>query len=503
MKNFLSSLFSPAGLFLVTLLAARLMFAQQIGLELSPDEAYYWDWSRHLAWGYFSKPPMVAWLIHLFTKYLGTSEYSVRVPAVLCGTFYLAFVYYLGQRLFDRKVGLWAAFAAAASPLASIYSFVMTIDPPLLFFWAWALCLGWQAAESQKLKDFLFLGLIWGLGLLSKQTMVAFIGMYFLWLYLDREKRPLLKKAGPYLAVGTAFFLLLPNLLWNAKHGWITFRHTSKHFEEEFFSLLGPGRFLLEQAGVITPVTFFLLLFVFYVFLQREKLRKNSHLLYLFVLSAVPLALVTPLSFFRPVNANWPYPFYTAGYIFLAALILRAKWPGTWGPILRRLFFFGTLFGMFIALAVYHLPRKPSDFPPKVQRLLYKFYGWKEMAAYGAKHLRKGDLVIASKRHYASELAFYLPGRPRTYVFWQGEFKSQYDLWDGLSEKLCQDALVVLKSEGEAQRLARCFDQLEFLGAWEKEIFGKRRRVLFYRGHHLNLCPYLGPESAPSKALCK
>src|SRR6187549_3191838 len=32
-------------------------------LELYPDEAQYWLWSRHLDFGYFSKPPVVAWLI--------------------------------------------------------------------------------------------------------------------------------------------------------------------------------------------------------------------------------------------------------------------------------------------------------------------------------------------------------------------------------------------------------------------------------------------------------
>ncbi len=496
MKDFLSSLFSPAGLFLVTLLAARLMFAQQIGLELSPDEAYYWDWSRHLAWGYFSKPPMVAWLIHFFTKYLGTSEYSIRVPAALCGTFYLALLYYLGQRLFDRKVGLWAAFAAAASPLASIYSFVMTIDPPLLFFWAWALCLGWQAAENKKLRDFVFLGLVWGLGLLTKQTMMAFLAMYFLWLGLDPQRRPLLRHPGPYLALILSLTLLAPNLLWNAKHHWVTFKHTATHFEEKAFSLEGPARFFLEQAVVITPVLFSLMLFVFYTFVRSEKLKKNSALFYLFVLSAIPLFLVAPLSFLRKVNANWPYPFYASGYLLLSALILRGNWPQGRGPLLRRLFFLGVVLGMMIAVAIYHLPRKPQDFPPKVQRLLYKFYGWKDLAHTTAKYLKNGEFIATTKRHYAAELAFYLPGRPETYVFWSGTIESQYDLWDGLSERVCQDGILVLKSQEEARRLAACFEELEFLEHWEKEIFGKTRRVLIYRGHHLNPCPYLGQSSA-------
>ncbi len=494
MKGFLASLYSPAGLFLFVLLAARLTFIQQIGLNLTPDEAYYWDWSRSLAWGYYSKPPLVAWLIHLSTLKLGHSEYAVRVPAALCHTLFLAFIYYLGQRLFDRKVGLWAAVAAAASPISAVYSFVMTIDPPLFAFWAAALCLAWQASESRKITDFLKLGLVVGLGLLTKQTMVAFLPLYFAWLAAFPAKRDLLREKRLYLAPLLALLLFLPNLYWNMQHGWITFKHTSTHFQEETFNWTGPLKFLLEQAGVITPVIFGLILLVFYTYLKRPKLRKNEKLGFLFFFSAIPLALVLPLALLRKVNANWPHPFYASAFVLTSALILRGRWPEGKGAFWRKIFFLGVVFGMFLMVTTYQLPRTPQKFPPKVQRLLYKFYGWKELATAATPYLKEGLPVITVRRDYAAELAFYLPQRPRPYVFWRGSIESQYDLWDGLPDLLGQNALLVLKHEGEIRRYRICFEEVKYLSSWEKNIFGKRRRAYFYYGYRLKDCPYLGPK---------
>ena len=501
MKDFFNSLFSTGGLFILTIVAARLTFMQQIGLQLTPDEAYYWDWSRHLAWGYYSKPPLVAWLIALSTAKLGISEYAVRIPAVLLGGLYLVFIYYLARRLFDAQMAIWAVLAAAVSLISAVYSFVMTIDPPLLAFWAIALCLGWLAAENQSLKGFLFTGVAVGLGLLAKQTMIAFPVLYFVWLAWDRTKQGLLRTPGPYLMALVALVMILPNLIWNAKHDWIMFRHTSTHFQEQAFHLTGPLRFLTEQAGVITPIIFALMLLVFFIVATRPKLREQSPLLYLFVFSAVPLLLVLPLSFLRKVNANWPAPFYTSAFILVTALCLRAKWPGGRERLIRRLFLLGVLLGMVVNIVAYRLPVMPQKFPPKIAAILYKFYGWKEMASKVEALRPKGALIITNRRDFASELAFYLPDHPQTYTFWGGRVSSQYDLWDGLSRHLGQDAVIVKRGWPSAKALAACFEEVKPLASWEEKLIGGRVRgveVLWGRG--LRPCSLIGPQRDQPKS---
>src|SRR5262245_32109308 len=72
-------------------------------LDLAPDEAHYWDWSRHLDWSYYSKGPLVAYLIRLgcvlasdWSRQLTATEMpAVRLPAVVCGSLLLASLYVL------------------------------------------------------------------------------------------------------------------------------------------------------------------------------------------------------------------------------------------------------------------------------------------------------------------------------------------------------------------------------------------------------------------------
>src|SRR5271166_2824787 len=75
--------------------------------DLYPDEAQYWVWSRHLALGYYSKPPLVAWLIALTTAIFGESEFAIRLSAPLLHAGTAIFVYGVGARLYDDRVGFW------------------------------------------------------------------------------------------------------------------------------------------------------------------------------------------------------------------------------------------------------------------------------------------------------------------------------------------------------------------------------------------------------------
>jgi len=426
-KGLLDLLFSIEGLFLLIILAFRLGFVREIPLQLSPDEAYYWDWSRELSWGYYSKPPMVAWLIALFTRFLGVSEYAVRVPAVLCGLGFLVIFYRLTHRLFGRLPARWALFAAALVPIFTVFGLLMTIDPPLLFFWTAALYWGWLAAEKNRRFHWLSLGIFCGLGLLTKQTMLAFGFFYGLWLLAFR--RELLRTPGPWLALVVALVLWAPNLYWMATHQWITLRHTEHHFREQGLNPAGPLRFLAEQAGVFTPLLFGLFLWVSLEMLRRRNWRAEPRLTYLWALSAWPYLAVLPLSFFRKVNANWPMPFFVAGLGLAAGVIFSLR--GTrWPRILRGLYALGLLLAFLGTALVYQLPRFPEKFPRPLAGLLFRFYGWKELASVVRKYRRPGEVILTDNRYFASELAFYLPDHPRVYQFpVLNPPRSQYHLW--------------------------------------------------------------------------
>src|SRR5688572_7590319 len=72
-------------------------------IDLAPDEAHYWDWSRHLDWSYYSKGPLVAWMIRASCTLFGDVMPAVRFPAVLCGAGLLVSLYVLTVQTFRRE----------------------------------------------------------------------------------------------------------------------------------------------------------------------------------------------------------------------------------------------------------------------------------------------------------------------------------------------------------------------------------------------------------------
>ncbi|CAE7482111.1 unnamed protein product, partial [Symbiodinium sp. CCMP2456] len=155
----------------------RLVYLAFDPFDLVHDEAYYWDWSRQLDYGYFSKPPMIAWLIGLSTRLLGDHEFAVRLPAVLLGTGSLAFVFMLARRMYDAKVGFWATMLVAMTPGNVAMSLLMTIDAPFLFFWSAAMYCFWRLLEKgeDRWKWLVATTVVIGLGLLTKQTMAGML----------------------------------------------------------------------------------------------------------------------------------------------------------------------------------------------------------------------------------------------------------------------------------------------------------------------------------------
>ena len=106
-----------AGVLAITLL--RLLWLVFQPADLYPDEAQYWFWAQHPALGYYSKPPLVAWLIALTTGLFGESEFAIRLSAPLLHAGTAVFVYAIAARLYDSRIALWSALAYASLPGAS------------------------------------------------------------------------------------------------------------------------------------------------------------------------------------------------------------------------------------------------------------------------------------------------------------------------------------------------------------------------------------------------
>ena len=153
-------------------------------LQLYADEAQYWVWSRHLDFGYFTKPPLIAWLIWA-TTLANNAEPFVRLSSPLLHGAAGLFLFCAARRLYDARVGLASLLLYALMPAVQLGAFVMSTDTPLVACLAGAL---WAYAAMQsgletntrtpRWRAALGLGIALGLAFLAKYAaLYAVIGI--------------------------------------------------------------------------------------------------------------------------------------------------------------------------------------------------------------------------------------------------------------------------------------------------------------------------------------
>ena len=398
--------------------------------DLAPDEAHYWDWSRQPGWAYYSKGPLVAWLIRASCLAFGDTPFGVRFPAAVCSALLVVAVYRLAVDHFGPRVGLHTLLVGLTLPLVSTGATVMTIDAPLLACWAWA-------AVAVRRGCWTAAGLLCGVGVLAKLTMLLFPVCVGLWL-LSAGRRPVgfLKLAVLALAG------LAPQLFWNATHGWVNLAHLGWQGTgagRGSPGLLGPPEFVATQAGVL--LGFWLVAGV------MACRRRDPRTALLWWLTVPVWGLFAVVSLSAKPQANWPAVAYVGG---LPLAVAWATHPGRSVWVQRGLV---AACGVGVALSVVaHFPAlvrpalarltgPPTDANPAPVRRLdpsARLAGWRTLAKE-VDRLRNqvraetGDepLVAGMSWTLPGELAFYCDGRPTVYSFSlaAGERHSQYDVW--------------------------------------------------------------------------
>src|SRR5262245_12002803 len=222
-------------LILGTAILRLLYLVYDCPLDLAPDEAHYWHWSQRLDWSYYSKGPLVAFLIRASCFLLGNlSEHltgnqmaAVRFPAVVCGALLLTSMYVLSAMFLRREK--WALLVIALAltlPILSAGALLMTIDAPYTCAWGWALVFVYRALFRDSPRSWLWAGVCVALGVLAKHTMVLFVPMVGLFLLAAPAVRGQLRQRGVWIMLFVGALGGLPILLWNMQHDWITLKHT-------------------------------------------------------------------------------------------------------------------------------------------------------------------------------------------------------------------------------------------------------------------------------------
>jgi 4-amino-4-deoxy-L-arabinose transferase-like glycosyltransferase len=386
---------------LVALLAARLIANAFARTDLVFDEAQYWSWSRDLDFGYFSKPPLIAWIIRGTTELCGNGEACIRSFPPVFYAIASWFVFLTGRALYGARAGFWAAIMFATLPVTAFLAAAVTTDVPLLLFWSIALYLWTMLIERKSMAWAIALGLTIGVGLLAKYAMIYFpLGMACHAIF-SAEAREALRGRRALVIALIAVALVVPNLYWNYTHGFVTFHHTAANaaWHRQVGHAWRFTQFLLYQLGLYGPVVVPMLLWLTVLAIRG---RTDRRVVMLLAFSLPILILITVQSLISRTHANWTAPVAVAASILVMGRVIEHE---------RRVLFWTIVVTNALATTAMMIgPALPAGVLPAKFDPYARTSGWKAVAAAVREQLAKDDYraIAVDSRDLAAELIYYL-----------------------------------------------------------------------------------------------
>ena len=448
-------------LILLALTAVRLIGLAWSDVDLFFDESQYWAWSRELAFGYFSKPPLLAWLIAGADAICGSGEACIRAPApvLYLGTCLVS--YAIAKALYDEATAFWAAILLATSAGVAFSSRIISTDVPLLFFWALALLAYVKLLQGGDRRWGVLLGVSFGLGMLAKYAMIYFVLGIAAAAVIDRDARALLRSPSLWLAAAIGGALVLPNAIWNALNGFVTLTHVGHNIQGggAVFSPLMGLEFLASQFAVFGPVAFSVLLIVL-VRMRKPEIGRADCLMLCF---AIPtLALVTATAFVTRANGNWAAPAFISANVLVAAVLVRhAAW--RWIAVSIA---FGVVAQMLMLVGDANARRMSVPWLAKPD-VYARTMGWRSLGEEVEKVARAvgARSIVAEQRDVVASLIYYQRNSGRAVYSWPTSTVANhhFDLTRRLATGATEPVLFISPC-GSAQRPARAYPNVEALG---------------------------------------
>ena len=378
------------------------------------DEMYFVDCGKHFAAGYVDHPPLVPWVARLMCELGGCGVVSLRLPSLLArlGTVLLTtmLVGRLGGRGFAQVIaGLAVVFAPAYQRMGKILC--IPVFEPL--FWTGGTLLLLALARGARPRLWLLLGVVVGVGLLNKHTMLVWAAGAGV-AVLASPLRAHLRTPWPWLGAGLALLIWSPNLIWQAQHHWATVEFL-RNIQHGMLAQIPRPLFLLGQLLYMHP--FGVLLWgVGLVIAVRGSDRDGRLFAWIFV-TALTVFLVT---------RGKPY-YLAAAYppLFAAGAVAWEKWlarlPGRVGLLSAQVL--TGLATTLVTLPFFSLPAVNAKVELLLGRVvpavalthdLHDEFGWSELAATTAAVVqqldpdeRRRSTVVAANYGEAAALNYF------------------------------------------------------------------------------------------------
>lgn len=467
---------------LASVLTIRIISLWFNNSELFFDEAQYWFWAQELEFGYFSKPPMLAWVIAGTTSVCGSdSAFCVRLAAPILHICTAVVIFLTARRLFDNQVGFWAAVFYVTLPAVSLSSTIISTDVPLLFFWSLALYAYVRLREGFRLEWVLLLGISIGLGLNSKYAMLYFVGCAMIHLLVETKEPVPSHKPGFWIAVTGGLLMLLPNFFWNLEYGFVTVSHTGENIGWAGFGpdWAGVGEFLGSQFGVFGPILFGIFLATG-IRMCRDSISSEHRLLIAF--SFPVLALILVQAIMSKAYANWAAATYIAASILVAEIMVNRIAKGWLKTSV-------TLHGIvFIGLAVAVCFAGPGQIVlPNGVQPFERTQGASLIAEEAGKILDEYEYqaIVTTDRKLSALMQYNLRDRKEPIFAWRsGDVPTDHFQLKAPFQGSGRDSVLVISRNDDIDSFNTGFNSSVSLGVRHIPA-GEIRRIYFYRleGH--------------------
>ncbi|MBI4652110.1 glycosyltransferase family 39 protein, partial [Candidatus Desantisbacteria bacterium] len=432
-------------LFLVILFTIfRIFLAGHLGL--GDDEAYYWEWTRHLSTGYFDHPPFIAYIIYIFCFVFGKNELAVRLGSIIFFALTSYFVYKISIEMFkDETRAFYSVLLLNITPVFAAGAFMAFPDTPLGFFWTAGISIIYKIIKTGKSWLWYLSGVLCGFGMLSKYSAVLFPFSVLFFLIFSKEQRFWLKRKEPYLAGLLALIIFSPVLIWNINNHWASFGFQLKHglaSKTNGFSLKNLENFgflLGSQLLYFSPLLSIFLFYAIYKTFKDGITMKNNNYLLLSSFAIPTMVLFNIAGILKRTMPHWTSMGFISAIIALPDLAenMKEKYP-------EKIKIF-SLITISLAVVITSIITIQTLYPllplkPKYD-VTNDLYGWPQAGFKAAKikekmeRESKKEIVYLNHFHLVTcQLAFYLPDEKKinendVNVYNLSNRISQYNFW--------------------------------------------------------------------------
>lgn len=425
-------------------------FSIALILNVHPDMADHWMWSRYLDFGYYEHPPMVALTMKLATLIGGDHALTLKIGSVLYSVLVLYLCYLVGKEFFDKKVSLIYLLILEVTGYFSVGSVFWHIDQPYMMFWLLAFWGVGKYLNSGNINWIFYLGVILGLGAQSKYIMVFFPISLLIWCVIRKRQRVLLTSWKSYVSGIITLLILLPNLYWNYQNEWATFTYNFKKgmtgatFGKEFL-LFMIGQFILFS--IVYSLYFWKSLFTKEINSSQISISKEVSAdarSFLYVLGTVPFLFFMFSSFAgQGADPHWVNVSYFSYFLLFAKFLHLQVQDGKLKQhvIVYSIAFVWNIFLIGCLLLQTHFNTFNMAFEGSP---LQKLVGWKQTAKQiKALTIKSGkelpDFVITREYQLGGVLGLYLENQPMSHSI----EKPIRNKWSPVAEVLEKGAILV------------------------------------------------------------